>query len=67
MGAASNLYLTEKIGFGKSAQTRLYRQGAAVQVAMYAIMSPAPPFPVLCVTYVVNGLVIAVQVRAART
>ncbi|KAG8853392.1 hypothetical protein FRB96_008182 [Tulasnella sp. 330] len=62
MGAASNLYLTEKIGFGK-----LIVGGAAVQVAMYAIMSPAPPFPVLCVTYVVNGLVIAVQDSQANT
>ncbi|KAG9029829.1 hypothetical protein FRB95_004881 [Tulasnella sp. JGI-2019a] len=61
-GAGFNLYLTDRFGFGK-----LLVAGAAIQVAMYAIMSPPPPFPVLCITYVINGFVIAVQDAQANT
>ena len=36
--------------------------GAAFQVLGYAIQAPAPPFPVMCVGYVINGFGIAIQV-----
>ncbi|KAG8869959.1 hypothetical protein FRB97_000566, partial [Tulasnella sp. 331] len=40
---------------------------AALQVVAYAAMSPAPPFPVLCVFSVVNGFGIALQDAQANT
>ncbi|KAG8999477.1 hypothetical protein FRB93_013216 [Tulasnella sp. JGI-2019a] len=40
---------------------------AAVQAVAYAVMSPAPPFPVLCVFSAVNGFGIALQDAQANT
>jgi hypothetical protein len=36
--------------------------GAAVQVVAYAIMAPAPPFPVLVLGYFLNGFGLSFQV-----
>ena len=39
------------------------RSGSIIQIASYAIDSPAPPFPVLTLAFVLNGFGLALQVR----
>jgi hypothetical protein len=41
--------------------------GAAVQVVGYAIMAPAPPFPVLVLGYFLNGFGLSFQVSHMNT
>ncbi|CAA7269995.1 unnamed protein product [Cyclocybe aegerita] len=55
-GALVNIYLTERIGFGK---TLVF--GSLCQVAAYAIQAPAPPFPVFVMAYAINGAGHALQ------
>ncbi|KAL1745818.1 major facilitator superfamily domain-containing protein [Schizophyllum fasciatum] len=54
MGAISNVPLSAGLGFGKDI-------GAALQIVAYAIDAIAPPFPVLCIAYAINGFGMAVQ------
>lgn len=37
--------------------------GSALQVIAYAVDATAPPFPVLCLAYAVNGVGMSLQVR----
>ncbi|KAG9003365.1 hypothetical protein FRB90_011192, partial [Tulasnella sp. 427] len=55
-GATCNVYLSDKLGFGK-----LITAAAALQILTYAAMSPAPPFGVLCFIYFVNGFALSLQ------
>ncbi|KAG8932592.1 hypothetical protein FRC01_013087 [Tulasnella sp. 417] len=55
-GATCNVYLSDKLGFGK-----LITAAAALQIATYAAMAPAPPFGVLCFVYFVNGFALSLQ------
>ncbi|KAI4520809.1 MFS general substrate transporter [Schizophyllum commune Loenen D] len=55
-GALINVPLSERLGFGK-----VHPQGSALQTIAYAIDSPAPPFPVLCIAYAINGVGMAIQ------
>ncbi|KIM47167.1 hypothetical protein M413DRAFT_16581 [Hebeloma cylindrosporum] len=50
-GALSNMYLNDKIGFGKTIVL-----GSSLQVIAYAIQSSAPPFPVFVMAYSINGI-----------
>ncbi|KAL1722942.1 major facilitator superfamily domain-containing protein [Schizophyllum commune] len=52
-GALINVPLSERLGFGKVC--------SALQTIAYAIDSPAPPFPVLCIAYAINGVGMAIQ------
>ncbi|KAL1744994.1 major facilitator superfamily domain-containing protein [Schizophyllum fasciatum] len=52
-GALVNVPLSERLGFGKVR--------SALQSIAYAIDSPAPPFPVLCIAYAINGVGMAIQ------
>ncbi|KAG8990438.1 hypothetical protein FRB94_000311 [Tulasnella sp. JGI-2019a] len=61
-GSGCNMYLTDKLGFGK-----LVVASAAVQAVVYAVLSSAPPFPVFCVFSAVNGFAIALQDAHANT
>lgn len=36
--------------------------GSVAQTVAYALQSPAPPFPVFCLGYAINGFGIALQV-----
>ncbi|KAF8517398.1 MFS general substrate transporter [Hysterangium stoloniferum] len=56
IGGLSNVFFTERLGFGKVNNTR-----ALSQVIGYVLMVPAPPFPVLVIGYIVNGFGIALQ------
>ncbi|KAI0064423.1 MFS general substrate transporter [Artomyces pyxidatus] len=56
VGSLSNIYLTDRIGFG-----RVIVLGSVSQVIGYCLMSPAPPFPVFAIGYVFNGFGIALQ------
>ncbi|KAG8944998.1 hypothetical protein FRC04_001253 [Tulasnella sp. 424] len=55
-GALSNVYLSERLGFGKAITL-----AAALQILTYAAMSTAPPFPVLCIALFVNGWALSLQ------
>ncbi|KAL1949087.1 hypothetical protein VTO73DRAFT_10893 [Trametes versicolor] len=56
VGAAANVWLTDRFGFG-----RVMVLGSAMQVAGYAVEAPAPPFPVFVVGYMINGFGLALQ------
>ncbi|KAF7978928.1 hypothetical protein HWV62_44131, partial [Athelia sp. TMB] len=55
-GAFANIWLNDKLGFGK-----VLVLGAACQVITYAIQSPAPPFPVMVLANAIGGFGIALQ------
>ncbi|KAG8892984.1 hypothetical protein FRC01_013838, partial [Tulasnella sp. 417] len=62
-GALSNVYLSERLGFGKVPHL-LYQAitlAAALQILTYAAMSTAPPYPVLCIALFVNGWGLSLQ------
>ncbi|KAL1676951.1 major facilitator superfamily domain-containing protein [Schizophyllum commune] len=54
-GALINVPLSDRLGYGK-----LMALGKPIIIA-YSINSPAPPFPVLCVSYAINGVGMAIQ------
>ncbi|KAI0052804.1 MFS general substrate transporter [Auriscalpium vulgare] len=49
-GSLVNVYLNEKIGFGK-----ILALGGTLSMIAYAIQAPAPPFPVFVLSYVLQG------------
>ncbi|PPQ74073.1 hypothetical protein CVT24_012943 [Panaeolus cyanescens] len=55
-GAISNMWLTDKLGFGKTLVL-----GSCCQLVAYSIQCSAPPFPAFVFAYVLNGFGIAVQ------
>ncbi|TFK46868.1 MFS general substrate transporter [Heliocybe sulcata] len=55
-GAFANVYLNDKLGFGKVRSI-----GSVCQIITYAIQSPAPPFPVLACAYAIAGFGISLQ------
>ncbi|KIJ53030.1 hypothetical protein M422DRAFT_25917 [Sphaerobolus stellatus SS14] len=57
LGAFSNVFLTDRFGFGKL----IFCQGGVAQIIGYVVMAPAPPFPVLVIGYVINGFGVALQ------
>jgi len=60
-GAMANVYLNERLGFGK-----VLVVGAIVQLAGYVFVSPAGPFPVMCVGVGLAGFGIAMQLAQAN-
>jgi len=56
LGACTNVYLTDKFGFGK-----VIVLGSLCQVIGYAIIAPAPPFAALCVGFFIDGIGISLQ------
>ncbi|GJE94799.1 MFS general substrate transporter [Phanerochaete sordida] len=60
-GAAANVHLTDKLGFGK-----VMVLGSAFQVAGYAIDAAAPPFPAFVFAFALNGFGIALQDAGAN-
>ncbi|KAJ7512736.1 major facilitator superfamily domain-containing protein [Mycena galericulata] len=57
-GAMINVPLTDKLGFGK-----MIALGSLCQIIAYAMQAPAPPFPVFVLSFVINGVGIAIQVH----
>ncbi|KAJ7121116.1 major facilitator superfamily domain-containing protein [Mycena epipterygia] len=55
-GALINVPLTDKLGFGK-----MIVLGSLCQIVAYALQSPAPPFPVFVLSFVINGVGMAIQ------
>ncbi|KAL4257242.1 Major Facilitator Superfamily Transporter [Pleurotus pulmonarius] len=55
-GALINVPLSNNLGFGK-----VIALGSMLQVIAYALQTPAPPFPVFVIAYVINGVGIAMQ------
>ncbi|KAJ7753373.1 major facilitator superfamily domain-containing protein [Mycena maculata] len=53
-GALINVPLSDKLGFGKV-------MGSMCQIVAYAIQAPAPPFPVFVLSFVINGVGVAIQ------
>ncbi|KAI0767878.1 MFS general substrate transporter [Irpex lacteus] len=58
-GALLNVYLTDKLGLGKSILHPFI--GATSQMIGYALMAPAGPFPVFVLGFVFNGFGISLQ------
>ncbi|OCH87236.1 MFS general substrate transporter [Obba rivulosa] len=56
-GSILNVSLNDRFGFGKTA---LY-SGALFQLAGYALISPAGPFPLMCVGFGLTGFGLALQ------
>ncbi|KAL1760221.1 major facilitator superfamily domain-containing protein [Schizophyllum commune] len=59
-GAIINVPLSTRLGFGKTLTSHPW-SGSALQVIAYAVDATAPPFPVLCVAYAVNGAGMSLQ------
>ncbi|KAH9852210.1 MFS general substrate transporter [Lenzites betulinus] len=60
-GAAANVWLTERFGFGV-----VMVIGSMAQVIGYAIEAPAPPFPALVLGYAINGFGLSLQDAGAN-
>ncbi|KAF9820179.1 hypothetical protein IEO21_01612 [Rhodonia placenta] len=60
-GAMSNVYLNQRLGFGK-----LVRIGALFQLGGYAFISPGGPFPTICAGVGLAGFGIAMQMAQAN-
>ncbi|KAG8690196.1 hypothetical protein FRC09_012094 [Ceratobasidium sp. 395] len=54
--AVANVFMTDRFGFGK-----VILLGGLLQVVAYCLLSPALPFPVMCIAYALNGFGIALQ------
>jgi len=61
-GAISNVWLTDRFGFGK-----VMVLGAISQCITYALQSPAPPFPLFVISYLFSGFGISLQNAGANT
>ncbi|PIL23359.1 MFS general substrate transporter [Ganoderma sinense ZZ0214-1] len=59
--AATNVWLTDRLGFGK-----VMVLGSAAQVVGYCLESPAPPFPVFVLGYTINGFGMGLQDAGAN-
>lgn len=55
-GALSNVYLNERIGFGKTMVV-----GSVLQTLTYSLQAPAGPFPLMAASYAIGGFGIALQ------
>ncbi|KAI0032855.1 MFS general substrate transporter [Vararia minispora EC-137] len=55
-GSVSNIWLTNKVGFGKAIVI-----GAFAQLVGYAIQAAAPPFPAFTIGYLFNGFGLSLQ------
>ncbi|EJD40216.1 MFS general substrate transporter [Auricularia subglabra TFB-10046 SS5] len=62
VGSFSNLWLTDRLGFGKSLVL-----GASLQAVAYAVQIPAPPFPVMMAMSWLTGLGMAIQHAQANS
>ncbi|KAA1472114.1 MFS general substrate transporter [Dentipellis sp. KUC8613] len=56
IGSVSNIWLTDKLGFGKAIVL-----GSASQAVAYCLQAPAPPFPLFVIAYSINGFGMAIQ------
>ncbi|KEP55841.1 MFS transporter [Rhizoctonia solani 123E] len=54
--AVINIHLTDRLGFGK-----VILLGGVLQILAYAVLAPAPPFPVICISYAINGFGISLH------
>ncbi|KAG9014374.1 hypothetical protein FRB94_012780 [Tulasnella sp. JGI-2019a] len=60
-GSVASGYLTDRLGFGK-----LIALGAFLQLGTYSVLAAAPPFPVFCIIYMLNGLAGALQTASCN-
>ncbi|KAI0783169.1 MFS general substrate transporter [Abortiporus biennis] len=60
-GAIANVYLNDKLGFGK-----LLVLGSSIQLISYAMSAPAGPFPLMCIAFFMAGFGISFQSAAAN-
>ncbi|KAA1472078.1 MFS general substrate transporter [Dentipellis sp. KUC8613] len=56
VGSVSNIWFTDRLGFGKTIVL-----GSVTQVVAYCLQAPAPPFPLFVIAYCLNGFGIALQ------
>ncbi|KAH8829029.1 MFS general substrate transporter [Flagelloscypha sp. PMI_526] len=56
IGAFANIYLSDRLGFGKTLLL-----AAALQSLAYALQAPALPFPVFVMAFTINGIGLSLQ------
>ncbi|KAJ1307813.1 hypothetical protein OPQ81_001895 [Rhizoctonia solani] len=56
LGAIGVIYFTDRFGFG-----RVLIGGSLFQIVAYSILSTTPPFPVMCVALMINGIGMSFQ------
>ncbi|CAE6446209.1 unnamed protein product [Rhizoctonia solani] len=56
LGAIAVIYFTDRYGFG-----RVLIGGSLFQIVAYSILSATPPFPVMCVALMINGIGMSFQ------
>ncbi|KAI4517043.1 MFS general substrate transporter [Schizophyllum commune Loenen D] len=65
VGGFSNVYLSDKLGFGKSIQRRfltpMHSPGSVLQSIAYIMQIPAPVFPVFAVAFFFAGFGLSLQ------
>ncbi|KAG8715778.1 hypothetical protein FRC11_000073, partial [Ceratobasidium sp. 423] len=54
--AVINIHLTDRLGLGK-----ITLLGGMLQILAYSMLAPAPPFPVMCISYALNGFGVALH------
>ncbi|KAI0767106.1 MFS general substrate transporter [Fomes fomentarius] len=62
LAATLNVFLTDRFGFGK-----VVFIGALAQIIGYALVAPAPPFPVFVIGQFFNGFGISLQLSASNS
>ncbi|KAM5540128.1 hypothetical protein V8D89_006268 [Ganoderma adspersum] len=60
-GATANVWLTDRLGFGK-----VMVLGSVAQIVGYCFEAPAPPFPVFVLGYAFNGFGLSLQDAGAN-
>ncbi|KAI0325924.1 MFS general substrate transporter [Cubamyces sp. BRFM 1775] len=61
-GAAANVWLTDRLGFGT-----VMVIGSLSQIVGYALEAPAPPFPIFVLGYAINGFGLSLQNAGANS
>ncbi|CUA68525.1 Metal transporter Nramp4 [Rhizoctonia solani] len=56
LGAIAVIYFTDRYGFG-----RVLIGGSLFQIVAYSILSATPPFPLMCVALMINGIGMSFQ------
>ncbi|KAF8265759.1 major facilitator superfamily domain-containing protein [Lactarius quietus] len=61
-GSTSNIFLNDKLGFGK-----IIALGSAAQMVAFGIQASAPPFPLFVIAYAINGFGASFEVAQANS
>ncbi|CAE6433650.1 unnamed protein product [Rhizoctonia solani] len=57
----SMLFVSNCIGYLSAAVINIILLGGVLQILAYGVLAPAPPFPVVCISYAINGFGISLH------